>query len=139
MRKVSEIIIHCSATPNGRYHTVDDIDRWHKERGWRMVGYHWVIRTDGTIDKGRDERDIGSHVAGHNTRSIGICMIGMDKFTPAQWASLAVLVNEIASRHPQAVVVGHGDIPGVQKTCPGFSGAEWAAHDYAAPLEHVLA
>lgn len=73
MRTISEIIIHCSATVEGKDFFVKDIDRWHKQRGFKMVGYHFVIRLDGTIEQGRPLEMIGAHCTGHNAHSIGIC------------------------------------------------------------------
>ena len=76
MRKIKEIIIHCSATKEGRNFTVADIDRWHRERGMRCIGYHFVIYRDGSIHVGRAIEEVGAHCKGHNSISIGICYIG---------------------------------------------------------------
>lgn len=80
MRKIKEIILHCAATPEGKEFYASDIDRWHKERGFLKIGYHYVIDLDGTIEKGRPEPEVGAHCTNHNKYSIGICTIGgMDK------------------------------------------------------------
>ena len=76
MRTITEIIIHCSATIEGKDYTVEDIDRWHRQRGFARVGYHYVIRLDGTIQQGRPLDIAGAHCIGHNAHSIGICYIG---------------------------------------------------------------
>ena len=76
MRNVNEIIIHCSATPEGRNFKASDIDHWHRQRGFKKIGYHYVIDLDGTIEVGRDEDEIGAHCVGHNRESLGICYIG---------------------------------------------------------------
>ncbi len=76
MRKIKEIIIHCSATREGRNYTVADIDRWHRERGFFCIGYHFVIYRDGSIHVGRSVEEVGAHCKGHNTVSIGVCYIG---------------------------------------------------------------
>lgn len=76
MRKITEIIIHCAATPEGKDFTVQDIDRWHRQRGFKSIGYHFVIYRDGSIHKGRPLDQIGAHCTGHNANSIGICYIG---------------------------------------------------------------
>ncbi len=76
MRQITEIILHCSDTVEGRDYTVEDIDRWHKNRGWRSIGYHYVIYRDGTVHEGRPLKQIGAHCKGHNYHSIGICYIG---------------------------------------------------------------
>ncbi len=74
-----EIILHCSATKEGEDFTAKDIDRWHKERGFKKIGYHFVIDLDGTLEKGRQLNERGAHCKGHND-SIGICYIGgLDK------------------------------------------------------------
>ena len=73
MRKIKEIIIHCSATREGRDYTVADIDRWHRERGFFCIGYHFVIYRDGSIHVGRSVEEVGAHCKGHNTVSIGVC------------------------------------------------------------------
>jgi N-acetylmuramoyl-L-alanine amidase len=133
MRKISAIVIHCSATPEGRVLTVKDIDRMHRERGFNGVGYHYVIRLDGTIDKGRPDAVPGAHVAGHNFDTIGICYIGgvdakmkaKDTRTQAQRASMRKLVDQLLEKHPKAKVCGHRDFPKVAKDCPSFSVADW--------------
>lgn len=76
MRKISKIIIHCSATKEGKDYTVVDIDRWHRQRGFQMIGYNYIIRIDGTIEIGRPIEMVGAHCVGHNRNSIGICYIG---------------------------------------------------------------
>ena len=75
-----KVIIHCSATPNGRNDQAEDIHRWHKEKGWDGIGYHYVITVDGKLQAGRPEYWTGSHAYGHNTGSIGVCMIGTDEY-----------------------------------------------------------
>ncbi len=76
MRKIKEIIIHCSATPEGKDFTVQDIDKWHRQRGFKGIGYHYVIYRDGSTHQGRDLECAGAHCMGHNANSIGICYIG---------------------------------------------------------------
>lgn len=132
-RKVNALVIHCSATPEGRVLTVKDIDRMHRERGWSGVGYHYVIRLDGTVDKGRPEAVPGAHVSGHNFDTIGICYIGgvdakmkaKDTRTPAQKAAMRKLVDQLLAKYPGAKVCGHRDFPGVKKDCPSFDVKAW--------------
>ena len=76
MRTVDKIIIHCTATPEGRPVTIADVDKWHKERGFVGIGYHYLIGLNGEIWKGRDEWKIGAHTLGENQRSIGIAYVG---------------------------------------------------------------
>lgn len=135
-RKITAVVIHCSATPEGKSFTAADIDRWHRQQGWSGIGYHHVIRIDGTVEKGRPENVPGSHVRGHNFDTIGICYIGgvaanggkaKDTRTPAQKASMRKLVDELLERYPGAKVCGHRDFPGVKKACPSFDAKAWFA------------
>lgn len=122
------IILHCSDTPNGRPHTAEEIHRWHQNRTppFDGIGYHYVIQVDGTVERGRPEYWTGAHVGGHNTDTIGICMIGRDEFSQEQWDAQAWLVRDIKSRHPEAAVRGHRDYDS-GKTCPGYDASEWWA------------
>ena len=103
IRKITGIVIHCSATEEGEDFDISDIDRWHKKRGFNRVGYHFVIKLDGTIQTGRELSMIGAHVSGHNKNTIGICYIGglgadkkaKDTRTDAQKESLRWLISAI--------------------------------------------
>ena len=75
-RNIKELIVHCSATPEGKDYSVDTIRQWHLQRGFSDIGYHYVVYRDGSIHTGRDESVIGAHCTGHNTNSIGVCYIG---------------------------------------------------------------
>ena len=77
MRVIDEIIVHCTATPQGRAVSVDDIDRWHRQRGFAGIGYHFVVYLDGTVHTGRPIGLAGAHCKGHNAHSIGICYVGV--------------------------------------------------------------
>lgn len=127
MRKITKIIIHCSATPEGSDYTVADIDRWHKQRGWKGIGYHYVIYRDGSVHPGRPVEQIGAHCTGHNANSIGICYIGglaadnktpKDTRTPAQIQALRDLVGELKKKYPNATIHGHREF--ANKACPCF-------------------
>ena len=120
---MKEIIIHCSATPNGRHHTAEDIHRWHLERGWDGIGYHYVITVKGQLQRGRPEYWQGSHARGHNEDSIGICMIGTDEFNLDQWSILENLVRKLIIKYPEAKVMGHNEVS--DKKCPGFDVQWW--------------
>ena len=76
MRKINEIIVHCTATPEGKDFSVADIDRWHRARGFDGIGYHYVVCRDGSVHKGRDVAKSGAHCKGHNAGSIGVCYVG---------------------------------------------------------------
>ena len=128
MRKITKIIIHCAATPEGKDFTVQQIDQWHRQRGFRCIGYHFVIYRDGSIHKGRPIEQVGAHTSGHNANSIGICYIGgctsdgktpKDTRTGAQRVALVKLVAELRSQFPTASVQGHNEF--ANKACPSFN------------------
>lgn len=121
---IKYIVVHCSDTPNGRYHTAEDIHRWHLERGWDGIGYHSVIRTDGIVDQGRPHFWLGSHTAHYNGVAIGVCLIGRDKFAVEQMAALAGLLLALEQEFPDAEVVGHRDLNS-HKACPNFDVKSW--------------
>lgn len=127
MRTINEIIVHCSATPEGRNVTVKDIDTWHRQRGFRCIGYHYVIYLDGSVHVGRPESQVGAHCLGHNSHSIGVCYIGgvakdgktpKDTRTDAQKESLIKLIKELKAKYPKATVHGHREY--ANKACPSF-------------------
>lgn len=113
------LVVHCSDSPQGRGDNAETIHRWHKARGWSGIGYHYVITEDGAIDNGRPEYWHGAHVRGHNAHSIGICLIGIDRFTPDQMDALRGLLIRLHGKYPEAVIVGHRDLT-PSKTCPNF-------------------
>lgn len=127
-RAISEIIVHCAATPEGKDFTVADIRAWHKQRGWTDIGYHYVAYLDGRVMTGRPVGQVGSHVAGHNTGTIGICYIGgvsadgktaKDTRTPAQRASLLWLTRQLVAKHKGiSKISGHNEY--AAKACPSF-------------------
>ncbi len=132
---VIEIILHCADTRpewmagHPLAEKVAEIRRWHvQQRGWRDIGYHWVIDRDGAVAPGRKEIEIGAHVEGHNRGTIGICLLGgygakaddpfEKNFTPAQAAASSRLISEIRGRATIRKVSGHNDY--AAKACPGF-------------------
>lgn len=135
--KIKEIIIHCAATPNGRDFTADDIELWHKENKFsrsdafigvnkftrKHVGYHSVITLDGQVEETRKHDETGAHAIGFNETSLGICMIGTDKFTSEQWSALKNHVQALINAYPTVVVIGHNEIS--IKLCPGFDVQQW--------------
>lgn len=127
MRKINQIIIHCSDTIEGKNFTVDDIKKWHKARGWTDIGYHYVVYLDGSIHKGRNEEVVGAHCEGHNAHSIGVCYIGgkeagtfkaKDTRTKAQKEALIRLLMKLVCKYPDAEIVGHRDL--ANRKCPCF-------------------
>jgi len=101
-----------------------EIHQWHKNQGWAGIGYHYVIRKDGTIERGRPRDAIGSHAYGFNRESIGINIVGDFEHsapTAAQIESAAILLAELCNIYnltPNAqTIVGHRDL--MPTTCPG--------------------
>lgn len=185
MRPINLLVIHCSATANadrlyrgthgqpGFRNPAELIDEWHAERGFHRsdnfrarqnpglsaIGYHFVIARDGLVLTGRHLDEVGAHAKNFNTKSIGVCLVGIDQYTPEQWDALAGVVTAQIARlcqrngpgdrrdplsRPAAVrlaaergiaILGHRDLPHVAKTCPGFDVATWLGNDMAPPLE----
>ncbi|MGR3967840.1 lysozyme [Pseudomonas sp. 910_23] len=139
------IVIHCSATGPKSDIGKREITQWHLKRNFVTIGYHYVIRRDGSIEVGRRETEIGAHVAGHNSNSVGVCMVGgvdtqgkpSDNFTVPQYETLKVLLGQLKARYESARIVGHRDLsPDLNgdgkitpnefiKACPSFDVASW--------------
>lgn len=144
-RQTKYIVVHCSATPPDADIGADEIDTWHKERGWSGIGYHAVIRRDGQVEFGRHFDEVGAHVKGWNTRSVGVCMVGgvdatgtpENNFTQDQFDSLVAVTVVLERAYPEAEIVGHRDLsPDVNgdgivtsdewlKACPSFDVKRW--------------
>ena len=133
-RQVTDLIfVHCSATKPSMDIDVKEIDRWHRERGFLKVGYHFVIKRDGTKEIGRDLMEAGAHVKTYNHRSIGICLVGgvaeidinvwEENFKPEQYATLYNLIVDLKEKFPEAKVLGHNEVS--SKACPSFNVQEW--------------
>ena len=180
-RLIKDIVIHCSATPNGKEFDATDIDAMHKERGFKRdrqavknfnsllghIGYHFVITADGRVETGRHLEEAGAHVKGDNSKSIGVCMIGMDKFNLAQWEALRNCITGLVARISGQQITsvthclttlkdmgialsGHRDFsPDLNgdgiiqrkewiKTCPGFSVRDWAKAGMTPLKENIL-
>lgn len=125
-KETKKIIIHCSATIESKDIRASDIRRWHKNRGWSDIGYHFIIRLDGSIELGRDLKLVGAHCYGKNAESVGICYIGglnleekpKDTRTEAQKNSLKSLIETMHKIYPKATVHGHNEFS--NKKCPCF-------------------
>ena len=127
--KVKEIILHCAATPEGKAFTAKDIDRMHRQRGFRKIGYHYVIDLDGKVEKGRADNENGAHAIGHNSTALGICYIGgvakdgktpKDTRTDEQKVALYELVNELMEKYNLTLDDVHGHYEFANKACPSF-------------------
>ena len=129
-RRIDEIIVHCSATKEGKDFTVVDINRWHLQRGFACIGYHYVVYLDGSIHEGRNVEMPGAHCKNHNSHSIGVCYIGgldtmgkpKDTRTVKQVAALRALLSELKKLYPNAKIHGHNEFSA--KDCPCFNAGE---------------
>lgn len=153
MRDVNLIVLHCADTPNGKHFSVEDIDDWHQDRGFLRsesyrqgfnpslghIGYHHVIYVDGSIHTGRQDAEVGAHAQGYNSNSIGICMIGKDKFTDAQWKSLNALLTTKLNQYPNARIKGHYQMDTHGKTCPNFDVPIYVANSMFPDIDDVYA
>jgi len=137
MKDVKKIIVHCSATREGDDSiNAEVIDRWHKKRGWKGIGYHFVILIDGSIETGRMINKCGAHTKGMNCSSIGVCYIGgveserndkgkysaKDTRTSEQIATLLELLRLLKKIYPEAKINGHRDF--AAKACPSFDATD---------------
>ena len=119
IRKINEIIIHCSDSDVKAHDDIKVIRDWHvNERGWSDVGYHYFIRKDGTIQKGRLLDTVGAHCKGHNKHSVGVCLSGRHKFTQRQFDALEMLIDRLYVQFGAIPVYGHYEFS--KKTCPNF-------------------
>lgn len=143
MRRIDAIVLHYTATYPDQDLGAADLDKMHRARGWSGIGYHYVIKRDGTVEKGRPDEKVGAHVSGHNAHTLGItCVggieratgpnVGVDNRTDAQKAATIKLLHELLTRHPKARITGHRDMPGAATQCPGFDAATWWTANQAA-------
>lgn len=127
MRKLTRIILHCTATPDGRHVDVDTIRSWHKKRGWSDIGYHFVIYLDGSVHVGRDVAVAGAHVVGHNADTIGVVYVGgtdaggkaKDTMNDAQETAFVNLVKHLRDKFGPLTLHGHNEY--AAKACPSFN------------------
>ncbi len=147
IKAVRYLVVHCAATPPSRDIGVAEIRAMHKQRGFNDVGYHYVIRRDGRIEKGRADTAMGAHASGFNSVSLGICMVGginakgwsEQNFTTAQFDALRDLLKTLKARHAGAEILGHRDLSPDKnrdgkvsrnewlKDCPCFDVRDWLA------------
>lgn len=137
MRQITEIIVHSTATPKGMNATAQDIDRWHRQRGFDCIGYHFVILRNGQIERGREIEKIGAHCKGHNFDTIGVAYVGglneskqsADTRTGAQKIALNVLLGDLVKQYPAIKKIsGHRDY--CNTACPSF--------DATAEYQHLI-
>lgn len=127
MRPLKRIILHCTATPEGKNFDVDTIRRWHvKDRGWKDIGYHYVIYIDGSVHEGRPVEQTGAHTSGHNADSIGIVYVGgcdakmkaKDTLNEAQETAMVNLIKSLRELYGEMSLHGHNEF--AAKACPSF-------------------
>ncbi len=122
---IKYIVVHCSDTPNNKYIGVEEIHRMHLKFGWDGVGYHKIILRSGEIKNGRPEYWVGAHAFGINNISLGVCLIGRNKFNKLQFKSLRKIILNWKKKFPSAIVKGHKDAIKTSKTCPNFDVDKW--------------
>lgn len=135
------IIIHSSFTTPDQHIGVAEIEREHRMQCKLSIGYHYVIRRDGTLENGRPANRAGAHTTGHDHHSIGICMIGgadkqgkpANNFQQAQFKQLKWLIGNLAVSFPEAKVVGHNKL-NPNTRCPSFSVQSWLMKEGLAKL-----
>lgn len=136
MRKETKyIIIHCTATKPSMDIGFDEVDKWHRQRGFIGCGYHRIIRRDGTVEQARLDDEVGAHCRGRNHDSISIALVGgvketdinawEDNFTGSQWTALKEVVTELHKKYPEAEITGHYKFSDT-KECPSFDVDDWA-------------
>jgi len=127
MRPLKRIILHCTATPEGKHFDVATIRRWHvKDRGWKDIGYHYVIYIDGSVHEGRPVAQVGAHTSGHNSDSIGVVYVGgcdakmkaKDTLNEAQETAMVNLIKALREEHGEMSLHGHNEF--AAKACPSF-------------------
>jgi len=132
-RKINLIVVHCAATNPHMDIGAHEIRQWHLAKGWSDIGYHNVIRRDGTLEHGRDLAIAGAHAKGYNQFSIGVCLVGgvdvnnnpENNFTKEQFTTLKGYLDTMVNVFPEAKVLGHRDLPDVKKACPSFNVVGW--------------
>ena len=119
MRRLNKIILHCSDSDNYRHDNIAEIDRWHRERGWRKIGYHFFIDKQGELFEGRPIHEKGAHCYGQNRNSIGICLSGRHDFQDIQLTTLQELILRLWHDYGRLSIHGHCEFNS-NKSCPNF-------------------
>ena len=124
---INLLVVHCSDTPNHLSSNISAsyIHNMHLNFGWDGIGYHKIISRNGKVENGRPDYWIGAHVKGKNKISLGVCLIGQNKFTKKQFQSLEKVLKNWKKLYPKAKILGHRDAHYTKKTCPNFDVAEW--------------
>lgn len=159
-RQVDTIVIHCSASPNGRPVKPEEVDRWHvapphefkRSDYWRQrfnpqflaIGYHYLIDINGKRYTGRHLNEVPAQARGHNARAVAICLAGTDRFTPEQWSELDALIHQLRADTANGGnpvnnirIIGHYQYPDAHKTCPNFDVPAWLANKMIPQAKNV--
>ena len=126
LKNIKLLVVHCTDTQNNINVSASDIHKMHLNFGWNGIGYHKIILRSGKIENGRPEYWIGAHVKGKNHISLGVCLVGRDKFTKKQFLSLEKVLAEWKRLYPKAKIMGHCDTGKTPKTCPNFDVISWS-------------
>lgn len=133
-KRTTHLVVHCSATPAAMDIGAEEIREWHVEDNhWLDIGYHFVIRRDGSVELGRPLHAIGAGVNGANASTVHVCLVGgvsktmrpEDNFNDIQKDTLKVLLQNLLEEFPEADICGHRDFPNVKKACPSFDVRAW--------------
>ena len=122
---IKYLVVHCSDTPNDQFIKAEDIHKMHLNFGWDGIGYHKIITRNGNIINGRPEYWIGAHVYGKNNISLGVCLIGKNRFEKCQMTSLREVLDNWKKEYVNSKVIGHRDLIDTKKTCPNFDASLW--------------
>ena len=128
MRMIDKLVVHCSASPDAMDIGFEEINSWHKDRGFHSIsgihcGYHYIIRRSGVIEVGRMPHEIGAHVQGANGDSLGICLVGTHDFAKEQIDSLKRIIDGLLWLFPDSKIFGHKEFESAikqGKTCPNL-------------------
>lgn len=123
MRDITHIIIHCTASPDYMDIGASTIKKWHTDRGWSDIGYHYVVRRNGEIEKGRPDERIGAHAKGANSKSLGVVWVGTNNPSPEQEKSLFSLIHYLMGKYNVKIenVLGHKEAVATSKSCPNLN------------------
>lgn len=124
-KDIKYLIVHCSDTPDKENIGASEIHQMHLDFGWNGIGYHKIIKRDGSIENGRPEYWIGAHTFEKNSQSLGVCLIGKDSFSKKQFLSLEKVLLQWKSKYKNAKILGHRDAIKTDKTCPNFNVEHW--------------
>lgn len=131
LKDIEFLVIHCSDTDDKQNLSAINLHKMHLNFGWDGIGYHKVITRSGKIENGRPEYWVGAHVKGINQTSLGVCLIGRNKFTKKQFLSLERILKKWKALYPSAKIVGHRDTGNTAKTCPNFDVTNWSRNKFS--------